>query len=139
MIKIKFRKYIILGLLAISICINFILYIYILHTNAANGIVGTYCSGTGISGNEQYIVFLREGSYTVYKQFEVLEEGKYESKDASIYILYSEEDALARSVIYNGANIIYMFDMKKQVVQFDRISWDPIFINLPSIAEALIF
>ncbi|RPF42081.1 hypothetical protein EDD70_2824 [Hydrogenoanaerobacterium saccharovorans] len=119
-----------LVLLLVSICINIIIYSYALHKSSASSIIGTYCTGTGISENDKYIVFSRDGSYTCYKQYKVLEVGKYETTDSTIYTLFSQENALERAVVYNGSNTVYVFDTEKHVASYDRISSLPTFINV---------
>ena len=118
--------------LILSFCLNVVLLALVLHERR-DSIVGTYCTGEGFSDNDKYIVFQKDSSYMIYRQFEIIEEGKYSAVDinnANIFTLISNDNAFRHFIAYYQPNAVSLFENDNNVVSFTRISDIPTFINL---------
>lgn len=118
--------------LILSFCLNVVLLALVLHERR-DSIVGTYCTGEGFSDNDKYIVFQKDSSYMIYRQFEIIEEGKYSAVDinnANIFTLISNDNAFRHFIAYYQPNAVCLFENDNNVVSFTRISDIPTFINL---------
>lgn len=101
-------------------------------------IVGTYLSNDNPWEWEiaEYLVFEREGAYTRYRQFEILEEGTYEEAAAGVYSLHPDGSAAVTAQAVFTDDVVYAFDTEGMVIPFPRMSDIPTFINLePEVIE----
>lgn len=120
-------------LLIISLLLNIGLLVFAFYQKPQPlvSITGTYIAGAEVSPDCNYLVLQADGSYVLYKQFELLEEGCYMPEAANIYAL-TAQDGAARSVIYeDGADTLYVTGLDNSIVVFSKISQMPTFINLP--------
>lgn len=134
--NIKSKNTILIIILLILVCSNLVSLSLILPKNDTKSPIGTYCTGNGISENDRYLVLQKDGSYVLYKQFELIEKGNYWSNDSSIYSLIPESDSLEHSIVYN-TDTIYFFDSYRGVIIYTKIDSVPTYINLPNFKETL--
>lgn len=62
-------------LLLISLGINN--FQYVSSREYSDDIVGTYCTGDGKGEEDEYLTFTKDGSYCLYRQSKIIEEGAY--------------------------------------------------------------
>lgn len=126
------KQWILPVFLVVSLCLNIGLLVFAFYQKPQppNSIIGTYCSGAEVSPNSNYLVFETDGSYTLYKQFELLEEGGYVAEATNVYAL-TAQDGAAHSVVYeDGSDTLYYNGFDNSIEVFSKISQTPTFINL---------
>lgn len=104
---------------------TFVLYFHF-SKPISNYIVGTYATNDGKTPDAEYLVFEKDGAYTHYKQFVILDEGVYAQSSASkrTYVL-TADSGKERNAVLKGV-VLTLDD-----IEFRKISDVPTFINLP--------
>lgn len=127
----KKKTGILIALLVLSLCANIVLGALLFSERPAGSVVGTYCTGDGMSQDDCYLVFLQDSTYVLYKQFEIVEKGRYYAEDGGVYLLRSEDKTKETLAVFDGADQIRYYEPGAGVLSFTRISDIPAFINLP--------
>ena len=91
--------------------------------------LGTYASGITLQPQAEYLVFLRDGVYCRYRQFEMLDTGTFELREDNIYALRSTESGECWEVLWRG-DTIYRTTPEGIVLPYIQISKTPTFINV---------
>lgn len=89
-------------------------------------ITGTYSIGS--VQETTYAVFLNDGSYYRYRQFQLLDRGTYEESSQRVYTIHSQRGKRYDAVL-SGDRVFLPWD-GEEVVGFERISDVGMFINL---------
>lgn len=96
-------------------------------------ITGTYCSGEQVSGEDIYLALEQDGSYTLYRQFELLQSGSYhreqELEKMQLFSLRSAESA-ATWLLWDGGEQLLLLSADT-ALPLHKISDTPSYINLP--------
>lgn len=93
---------------------------------------GTYCTGEQVSSEDLYIVLQKDGSYTLYRQFELLAEGTYQvdrTTDGVSILSLASGGASSTGLAIHGDSVLLLDDSGDSNV-FQKISDTPLFINL---------
>lgn len=124
-------RYIVVGVLVISLLSNFVLSIYTIYGKQKKPIIGTYCTGNGLEETDKYIVFERTGVYNIYRQFQTYEKGTYKAEgEDNVYMLSSSGNMYLKYIVYNGKDEIYIYNYVESGIEvYKRISNQPIYIN----------
>lgn len=114
-----------LAVLALSLIANLVFAVQTLSQTPEKRIMGTYCMGNpGIpTDTTVYLAITKDGTYTLYRQFALLEEGKFRLDENSLYL---ESGA----GYYDRRDTIVVFGNGKINV-FTRISDVPEYVNVP--------
>ncbi len=91
-------------------------------------IVGTYCTGNGMVETDEYLVFERNGAYSRYRQFQMLERGGYTARGESVYILTSADGTNTIQILYKD-KAVYQFE-ELRITIFKQLSDTPTYINV---------
>lgn len=115
--------------LTVSLLANGIL-LGIIFDTSEKSIVGTYCTNGGKVPDGKYIVFEPNGDYVIYKQFELIEKGRYTAAENHIYTLkQAESGGEPCNAVFNNSDVIY-FSSDNKVETLSKISDVPTYINL---------
>lgn len=98
---------------------------------------GTYCTGDEPFTDNLYLVLQKNGQYTIYKQFEVLEKGSFEELPSDsgtrgvTYKLISEAGLSERNLVYEKeSGTVVILGYQDEDIVFRQISKDALFINV---------
>lgn len=92
-------------------------------------IIGTYIMGDE-KVDAEYFVFDKDNNYYRYKQFQFLENGKYENIHDDLYILKNDSKEY---IVYNNEDIYYFNSEQNNVRFYSKIADNSLFINVPDI------
>lgn len=115
---------ILMFLLLISLAIN--IFQYVSSREYSDDIVGTYCTGDGRDEEDEYLTFTKDGSYCLYRQSKILEEGTYTEAGENIFNLNDSDTS-----IISADRKIYRPDASFEVISYAKISDTPVRINIP--------
>ena len=118
-------------LLIVSVILNILLGILFgvhMNTHQPQSIVGTYCTGDGMTQKALYIAFDQDGAFATYRQFQPLEAGVYHQLEDSIYKLEADDMENNQFATYNGTDEVHIAD-GESVLRLKRISDIPTYIN----------
>ncbi|KMZ52933.1 hypothetical protein HMPREF0980_02795 [Dorea sp. D27] len=115
---------ILMFLLLISLAIN--IFQYVSSREYSDDIVGTYCTGDGRDEEDEYLTFTKDGSYCLYRQSKILEEGTYTEAGENIFTLNDSDTS-----IISADRKIYRPDASFEVISYAKISDTPVRINIP--------
>lgn len=120
------RKMLIPALLALSLIGNLIWLCISIAPKEEKSIVGSYCDedpgSYAAADHGEYLVFTQDGTYTRYRQFEVLERGTYRWEKP---VFYLEESA----GYFDGKNTVILFN-GQETTAYSRFSDVPNYINV---------
>lgn len=98
---------------------------------------GTYSTGNAPVRDSLYLVLQADGNYTVYKQFNILEQGTFEpvplgmGSEDIIYRLISGDALAETKLVYDKeADAVALLDYRGEEIPLGRISEDAVFINV---------
>ena len=113
-------------LLLISVIGNIVLVVVDNIKEESKPIIGTYCSEDASSyaaaDHGEYLVFTKDGTYTRYRQLEVLERGAYRWEKP---IFFLEETA----GYFDGKDSVVLFN-GQEATTYSRFSDVPTYINV---------
>lgn len=120
------RKMLIPALLALSFIGNLAWLCISVAPKEEKPIIGTYCSEDASSyaaaDHGEYLVFTKDGTYTRYRQLEVLERGAYRWEKP---IFFLEETA----GYFDGKDTVVLFN-GQEATTYSRFSDVPTYINV---------
>ena len=120
------RKMLIPALLVLSLIGNLIWLCISIAPKEEKPIIGTYCSVDASSyaaaDHGEYLVFTQDGTYTRYRQLEVLERGAYRWEKP---IFFLEETA----GYFDGKDTVVLFN-GQEATTYSRFSDVPAYINV---------
>lgn len=88
------------------------------NNNRNNDTVGTYCSGIGLSPDDQYISLFSDKTFVIYRQFEMQCTGIYSIKNIG--------DHLQLQLDYEGKKFTGFFDQNDNITFSDTVVEEPI-------------
>lgn len=111
-------------LLLISLGIN--IFQYVSSREYSDDIVGTYCTGDGRGEEDEYLTFTKDGSYCLYRQSKIIEEGAYTEAGENVFTLNVSDTS-----IISADHKIYRPDASFKIISYAKISDTPVRINIP--------
>ena len=106
--------------------------IYSSYVERNRTIIGTFLEGSDQDFYREgniHLVFDYRGTYTLYLQNEVLENGFFTQMSGAIYMLQSEDNEITRHVIYDRGRL-HLVTYDELIVEFFRVSNVPLYINV---------
>lgn len=127
--KKQIRSIVLFSMLFLA-CADSILY-GIKHYENHQLIYGTYC--TQNHGDSMYLVLEKDGTYLLYRQFEVLDSGKYDrsvsTKEFSVYTLVSKDMDKKLKMTADKKTIV-LSELENSDVVMEKISDTSVYINI---------
>lgn len=120
----------IIAIIIIALLISALVYFY----PKTKSIVGTYCTGSGLSEDDIYFAFLGDNTYVQYKQFSPMDSGEYTltAMDGFFVVSITSEDGSEQILYYSGSKSLIVPDdsITDGFLEYTRISDTPTLINL---------
>jgi hypothetical protein len=132
-IGIKKRDYhfiIVSTVLILSFLLNVGLIAFMNYDKESTDIIGTFCTGDGMSDDDEYIVFTSEKSYTIFDQFNIVEEGAYVIDDNNVFTLLHDNNEDSTQVYFANGKIIRLSLENNKILVYSRLTNIPTFINV---------
>lgn len=118
-------------LLAISLCLNIALTVRAYPNEKAPSMEGTYTLGEAPSQNEICLACDRDGAFTLYRQGEILSEGKYEAVTKTAFYLKNAEDLqIGNAVFTPDDKLCLMADCLDYMAVMTKMDDIPMYINI---------
>jgi len=103
-----------------------------LRLNRSVPIIGVFLDGYYYMPHTVNLVFDdNDGTYALFRQFEMIENGTFEPFDDAVYILHSEDGENVRYAVRSGNDVVYLFLFEDGVRRFERLSDTPNYDNAP--------
>lgn len=97
--------------------------------------VGTFCTGTGMSEEDQYIALYSDNRYLQYRQFFRQSSGTYEVEpvEGGVMICLTDQNGAETRLAYDGKDVLAEIDEKpfEAHLTYHRVNDVPMEINLP--------
>jgi hypothetical protein len=79
---------------------------------------------------QPYIVFTSEKSYTIYEQFNIIEEGAYVIEDNNVFTLLKDNSEDSTQVYFANRKIIRLSLENNKILIYSKLTNIPTFINV---------
>lgn len=122
------RIVVLITLLCISVSYNIKLKTELDKFLVYKDIKGTYIMQSDNPHDPEYFVFLKEGKFYRYKQFQLLDTGSYKKIYDNGYILKS--DNIDEYIIYSNEQFHFYDRKQNNILIYSKISNTPTFINI---------
>jgi hypothetical protein len=114
--------------LVVLACLNVLLAGVLLYEKCQFEIQGTYICENENPEESLYLVFEKNGTFQLYKQFQPITEGTYSHIRDAVYQVDGNNHE-TNYAVYDGKNTVYCFLLKQGQI-YQRISKVPVYINL---------
>lgn len=122
------KKKALIILLAVSLCLNVVLLAIQCMSQRSQPLTGTFlCEGSSHTDGT-YLTFDEKGSFTVYRQFDILFTGTYTEDANGVYVLDGTELTVPY-VVYDGRDTVHFFSVA-DAYTYQRISDLPTYVNV---------
>ena len=99
-------------------------------------VIGTYCTGEGLSREDVYVSLLSDNTFLIYRQLETGLPGKFDSAEFENFtvLTFQLEEGRQLSAAYDKQNsLVFVGEFINDIscpIEFKRISSTPISINV---------
>lgn len=129
---IKKRIYVVCLLVISLIFISMVL----IQSVRPKSVIGTYCTGDGLSREDVYVSLLSDNTFLIYRQLETGLPGKFDSAEFENFtvLTFQLEEGRQLSAVYDKQNsLVFVGEFINDIscpIEFKRISSTPISINV---------